>query len=224
MQFKQDTIVGIVIGVLIVAGVTSVFILYPIAQQQELPIIEPAPEFTLVNQDNESVSLTDLEGRVIMLGFIYTLCEDEFCPTMTYDFLVIQNELGDSFGSEVVLVCITLDPLHDTPAVLKSYSESWGANTSGWEFLTAFDLSTIEKVVDDYGVLSYANELDDLANVTDDNTTISMKISHENDTNSRLLIHSWVSMLIDQNLMIRRVYTKVSWIRLAAIKDIKSLL
>ncbi|MHA2345434.1 MAG: hypothetical protein ACXACP_01815, partial [Candidatus Hodarchaeales archaeon] len=74
MQFKQDTIVGIVIGVLIVAGVTSVFILYPIAQQKELPIIEPAPEFTLINQDNESVSLTDLEGKVIMLGFIYTLC------------------------------------------------------------------------------------------------------------------------------------------------------
>jgi cytochrome oxidase Cu insertion factor (SCO1/SenC/PrrC family) len=224
MQFKQDTIVGLIIGSLIIAGVASIFVLYPIAQEQELPIIEPAANFTLINQDNESISLTDLKGKVIMLGFIYTSCEDEFCPTMTYDFSIIQNQLKDVFGSEVVLVCITLDPLHDTPEVLRSYANLWGANTTGWEFLTAYDLPTIEQVVDDYGVLSYANELDELANVTDDNTTISLKITHDNDTNSRILIHSWVSMLIDQDLMIRRVYTRVSWIRSAAIDDIQSLL
>jgi hypothetical protein len=82
----------------------------------------------------------------------------------------------------------------------------------------------MEKVVDDFGVLSYANELEELVNATDDNTSISYKLTHGNETHPSILIHSWVTMLLDENLMIRRVYTTVSWILFAAIEDMKSLL
>jgi protein SCO1/2 len=224
LKIEQNTIVGIIIGVMIIVSASMAFFLYPLSQNRPLPIIEPAADFTLVNQDNESVSLNDFKGKVTMLGFIYTNCKDEFCPLMTSHFKAIQNDLGTILGTEAMLLCITLDPLYDTPAVLKSYAEQWGANLEGWQFLTAYDLDTIEQVVDDYGVISYANELEELANVTDDNTSLTCKIEHGNETHPSILIHSWISMLLDKNLMIRRVYTKINWILSAAIEDMKGLL
>jgi protein SCO1/2 len=221
---KLDTVIGLILGIVIVAGVSMAFILYPLAENKPLPLIKPAPDFTLVNQENETVQLQQLRGKVIMLGFMYTNCQDEFCPLMTSHFKAIQEDLGPLFGSKVQLLSITLDPLYDTPGVLKDYAQLWGANLSGWHFLTAHDLDPIEQVVNDYGVLSYANELIELANVTDNNNTLSYKITHGNETHPSILIHSWISMLLDQDLMIRRVYTKVSWILPEAIEDIKSLL
>ncbi|MHA2155200.1 MAG: SCO family protein [Candidatus Hodarchaeales archaeon] len=221
---EQGTIVGTVIGVMILAGIGAAFILYPLSQNQLLPIIKPAPDFTLINQDNETVSLQQFSGKVIMLGFIYTSCSDEFCPLMTDNFKTIQDVLGASLGTDAMLICITLDPLFDTPTVLRNYALSYDANFTGWQFLTAYDLAPIQRVVDDYGVLSYTNELEQLANLTDDNTTISYKVSHGNESQPSILIHSWISMLIDKNLMIRKVYTKVSWILSAAIEDMQSLI
>ncbi|PWI46394.1 hypothetical protein CEE45_17020 [Candidatus Heimdallarchaeota archaeon B3_Heim] len=221
---EQSTIVGMAISIMILAGVGTAFVLYPLSQNQMLPNIKPAPDFTLINQDNETVTLQQFSGKVIMLGFIYTSCTDDFCDLMTYEFTKIQTAFGSSFGRDVMLICITLDPLFDTPSVLKNYALSYGVNFTGWQFLTAYDLATIRHVVDDYGVLSYTNELEELANVTDNNNTISYKVSHENETEPSILIHSWLSMLIDKNLMIRKVYTKVSWITSAAIEDIQSLI
>ena len=226
MEVKLDQLAGTIIAVFIILGISMAFFLYPLTQNQPLPIIKPAPEFTLINQDNQTVSLSDFKGKVIMLGFIYTNCKDEFCPTQTSDFQVIQNELGAILGDRAMLLSITLDPLYDTPAVLKSYSQQppLHANFSGWQFLTSTNLTTMEHIVDDYGVLSYANELEELVNATDDNTSISYKLTHDNETHPSILIHSWVTMLLDENLMIRRVYTTVSWILFAAIEDMKSLL
>ena len=224
MEVKLEQLVGTIITVFIILGISMAFFLYPLTQNQPLPIVKPAPEFTLLNQDNKTVSLSDFKGKVIMLGFIYTNCEDEFCPTQTSDFKVIQNELGPILGDKAMLLSMTLDPLYDTPTVLKSYGELWRANFTGWQFLTSTDLTTMEHVVDDYGVLSYANELEELVNGTDDNTTASYKLTHGNETHPSILIHSWVTMLLDENLMIRRVYTTVSWILSAAIRDMKSLL
>ncbi|MFX0085741.1 MAG: SCO family protein [Candidatus Hodarchaeota archaeon] len=223
MQFDKNNLIGLIIGGLIVASVSMALFLYPLTQNQKLPIIKQAPDFSLINQDNETVTLNQLQGKVLMLGFIYTNCEDE-CFLMTSHFKSIQNELGSILGSQVMLIFITLDPLHDRPAILKSYAEQWGANLSGWQFLTAYDLETIKQVIEDYGVISYTNVLEELINTTDDNTSISYKITNDNDTQPSILIHSWVSMLIDQNLMIRKVYTKVNWILSVAINDITSLL
>jgi protein SCO1/2 len=221
---KLENIIGYIITVFIILGISMAFFLYPLTQNQPLPIIKPAPEFTLINQDNQTVSLSDFKGKVIMLGFIYTSCKDDLCDTQTSNFKVIQDNLGSYFGDKAMLLSLTLDPLYDTPNVLKSHGELYSANFSGWQFLTSTNLSTMENVIDDYDVLSYANELEELVNATDDNTTVSYKLNHENETHPSILIHSWVTMLLDENLMIRRVYTTVSWILSAAIRDMKSLL
>jgi protein SCO1/2 len=218
MNMEKNIVLGIGIGILIFLGTVSAFILYPLTLNKPLPIIKEAPDFRLINQDNESVSLGNFNGKVIMLGFMYTSCDDpEFCPLMTLHFSIIQEELGDKLGTEAMLIMITLDPLYDTPDVLKGYGEQQGVDFKRWQLLTG-QLNIIEQVVEDYDVIVYGNELEELANTTEPHHTQGEIIKPAD------LIHSWVSVLIDQNGMIRRIYTRSNWILDNAIGDFRSLI
>ena len=117
---------------------------------QQLPVIGPAPPFTLTSQDGKSVALADLRGKVLAVTFIYTGCPD-ICPMVTQKMVDVQNALGAEFGAKIAFVSITLDPEHDTPAVLKDYAQSWGAKPNGWMFLTG-SLAAVRDVTRRYGV------------------------------------------------------------------------
>jgi protein SCO1/2 len=115
-----------------------------------LPRIGPAPEFTLTNQDGERTSLASLRGKVVAITFIYTTCADT-CPLLTAKMVSLQDRLGPDFGPQVQFLSITVDPARDTPAVLKRYSEGQGAHGTGWAFLTG-TRSEIRAVTKHYGV------------------------------------------------------------------------
>jgi protein SCO1/2 len=115
----------------------------------QLPVIGPAPPFALTSQDGEPVRLADLRGEVVAVAFIYTECPD-ICPMLTQKMVQVQDELGANFGKKVAFVSITLDPEHDTPAVLKDYAQFWGAKP-GWTFLTGAP-EAVRDVTRRYGV------------------------------------------------------------------------
>lgn len=115
-----------------------------------LPVIGPAPPFTLTSQDGKSVALADLRGKVLAVTLIYTGCPD-ICPMVTQKMVDVQNALGVEFGAKIAFVSITLDPEHDTPAVLKDYAQSWGAKPDGWMFLTGAP-AAVRDVTRRYGV------------------------------------------------------------------------
>jgi protein SCO1 len=117
---------------------------------QRLPVIGPAPPFTLTSQDGEPVALADLRGKVLAVTFIYTGCPD-ICPLVTQKMVDVQNALGVEFGKKIAFVSISLDPEHDTPAVLKDYAQSWGAKPNGWMFLTGSP-AAVRDVTRRYGV------------------------------------------------------------------------
>jgi protein SCO1/2 len=117
---------------------------------QRLPVIGPAPPFTLTSQDGKPVALADLRGKVLAVTFIYTGCPD-ICPLVTQKMVEVQNALGAAFGAKIAFVSITLDPERDTPAVLKDYAQSWGAKPDGWMFLTGSP-AAIRDVTRRYGV------------------------------------------------------------------------
>jgi protein SCO1 len=87
-------------------------------QQQPLPKIAPAPEFSLTSQDGGRVTLADLRGKVVAVTFIYTLCTST-CPVLTPTMSFVQDQLGPNFGTKIAFVSITVDPERDTPQVLK---------------------------------------------------------------------------------------------------------
>src|SRR5262244_3677619 len=89
---------------------------------RELPVIGPAPQFTLTSQDGKPFALAGLRGKAVVVAFIYTECPD-ICPMLTQKMVEIQDELGANFGAKVAFVSISLDPEHDTPEVLKDYAQ-----------------------------------------------------------------------------------------------------
>jgi protein SCO1 len=123
---------------------------------EQLPVIGPAPPFALTAQDGRQVALADLRGKVVAVTFIYTSCPD-ICPLLTQKMARVEDELGAAFGAKVAFVSITLDPEHDTPAVLKDYAEAWGAKPDAWMFLTG-SAAAIRDVTRRYGVFFVKRE------------------------------------------------------------------
>lgn len=105
--------------------------------------IGSAPQFELINQNKEKINNDTYQGKVYVLEFFFTSCPT-ICPKMNQSMLEIENKFfgNPNFG----IVSITIDPVHDTPAVLKSHAELLGVRSSNWNFLTGdraviFDLA-----------------------------------------------------------------------------------
>jgi protein SCO1/2 len=105
------------------------------SEDQPLPKIAPAPEFTLTSQNDAQISLANLRGKVVAVTFIFTRCTAT-CPVLTPMMSLVQDRLGGDFGSRIVFASITVDPEHDTPDMLKLYAQMYGADLAGWSFLT----------------------------------------------------------------------------------------
>jgi protein SCO1/2 len=95
--------------------------------------IGPAPKFELVNQDNKKITNETYKGKVYVLEFFFTTCPS-ICPKMNLSMLAIENTFfgNPNFG----IVSITIDPAHDTPAVLNAHAKLLGVKSSNWNFLT----------------------------------------------------------------------------------------
>jgi protein SCO1/2 len=93
------------------------------------------PDLELLDQSGAPVALTALlEGnQPVALNFIFTTCTT-ICPVMTATFAQMRRALGPE-SDRIRLVSITIDPEHDTPAVLAGYAGHFGT-PSGWSFLT----------------------------------------------------------------------------------------
>lgn len=122
------------------------------SHDQRLPTIGAAPDFTLTSQDGALVSLRELRGKVVAVAFIFASCTD-VCPMLTDNMARVQERLGTEFGTRIAFVSITVDPERDTPAVLKEYAQNFGADLSGWSFLTG-DPATVHEVGRKYGVIA----------------------------------------------------------------------
>lgn len=101
--------------------------------------IGPAPKFELTNQNGEKITNDTYKGKVYVLEFFFTTCPS-ICPKMNQSMLIIEKKFfgNPNFG----IVSITIDPVHDTPAVLKSHAMLLGVKSSNWNFLTG-DRQTI---------------------------------------------------------------------------------
>lgn len=119
-------------------------------QDERLPVIGPAPDFTLTSHTGNTVSLGNFRGKVVAVTFIFASCNDT-CPLLTDKMGQVEDSLGDRFGRDIVFVSITVDPQRDTPEVLRQYAENFDANPQGWYFLTGA-ADDIDSVLQRYGV------------------------------------------------------------------------
>jgi protein SCO1 len=103
------------------------------ATRPPLPIFSDVPDFHLTSQSLEPVDRHTLEGRVWVADFMFTTCPGP-CPRMSSQMHQIQKATENT--PDVMLVSFTVDPAHDTPAVLAAYSKHFLAEPDRWYFLT----------------------------------------------------------------------------------------
>ncbi len=94
------------------------------------------PNVPLVAQDGRTVRLYDdlIKNKIVLVNFIYAGCK-EVCPLVTARMAQLHQKLGDRMGRDIFFYSISLDPEHDTPAVLKAHAQAFHAGP-GWLFLT----------------------------------------------------------------------------------------
>ena len=104
----------------------------PVREVKQRAIGDPVPTQTLIDQDGKPLVLARYRGKDLIVGFIYTRCRDaRECPLTTAKFGRLQSLLA---RRDVALLEVTLDPHYDTPAVLKKYARTFGADPARWTF------------------------------------------------------------------------------------------
>ena len=99
-------------------------------------ILSQLPEFRLTDSNNDEFGSDELLGKVWVANFIFTTCEAT-CPEQTFWMHQLQEKLSsDPSRGGIRLVSITVDPDHDTPAVLAEYARQNRADPAQWKFLT----------------------------------------------------------------------------------------
>ena len=85
-------------------------------------IFEPpreAPAFSLDGSNGKKLSVRDHLGKVVILEFGYTHCQD-VCPVTLARLTDAYKQLGDA-AREVQLIYVTVDPKRDSPERMREY-------------------------------------------------------------------------------------------------------
>ncbi|KAA3645952.1 MAG: SCO family protein [Bacteroidetes bacterium] len=96
-------------------------------------IYHKIPDFKFVNQNGDTVTQDDYRGKIYVADFFFATCPT-ICPQMATHMLEVQKHFYDR--KDFALLSHTVNPEHDTVAVLKAYSEKVHANDDIWSFVT----------------------------------------------------------------------------------------
>jgi len=126
----------------------------PLKPLQRVLIDQKMPSFSLIDQAGKTVRLSDFQGKVVVVDFIYTRCPlPDVCPRLSANFASVSKKLR---GRDVEFLSITIDPQFDTPAVLSEYARRWQAGES-WKFLTGTP-EQIQEVAGLFGLIYWPEE------------------------------------------------------------------
>lgn len=91
------------------------------------------PDFKLVNQNGDTITQADYEGKIYVADFFYTTCPS-FCPELTASMKKVQEATKND--DEIKLISHTVTPKIDTVAQLKRYAVKNGVDDSKWNLVT----------------------------------------------------------------------------------------
>lgn len=120
-------------AVLVAAGIVAYglgLLLHPAPALAGQPLSHPpdAAGVTLVEGNGRQVQLSDFRGKVMLVYFGYTRCADT-CPLTMQRLAKAYRDAGSP--ADVQVAMITVDPRHDTPAVLGRWVEAFDPSFIG---------------------------------------------------------------------------------------------
>jgi cytochrome oxidase Cu insertion factor (SCO1/SenC/PrrC family) len=135
MTLRRASLWGLLIAVLL--GITFATVRNELEKwrRPSLPRIAALPSFQLQEREGSLLGTADLAGAPWVASFLFTRCP-EGCATVAARMADLHGTLATD--SPVHLVTLTVDPEHDTAAVLRGFARSWGADRppSRWWWFT----------------------------------------------------------------------------------------
>ena len=130
---KAQTLrLSLVLAAFAVGLVLCFSIVLLIAQRSSVMVPQAAAvggPFTLVDQNGQTVTDQDMQGRPFLVFFGFTHCPD-VCPTTLFDISEIFRKLGPDADRAAALF-ITVDPERDTSEAIKTYLSSFDPHLRG---------------------------------------------------------------------------------------------
>lgn len=108
-----------------------------------LPMLGEVPAFRLTDRRGATITAADLAGHPWIVDLVFTRCQIS-CPRMTERM----KALGPLLAPGVRRVSVSVDPTHDTPAVLDGYARQHQAEAPDWLFLTGEEAEMRRLAVD----------------------------------------------------------------------------
>jgi len=164
---------------------------------------DAVPDFKLRNQDGQPIHLGQFKGKSLVVTFIYTRCPSpDFCPRVTRNFAALEKQLAASpaLFAKTHLICISFDPVYDTPERLRAY----GVTYIGSDAKNAF--AHWEFAVPDKSALAEMARFFDLGMTYEADSTIT---------------HTLSTTLIGPNGKVARFYSGNEWTPEQVLADVK---
>ena len=119
--------------VILVFGIWAVPKIVDRFTKPRLAKIGKVPEFSFTNQNQKTITNQSYDNKVYIVEFFFTTCPS-ICPIMNKNMVKIQDHF---FGNpNLGIASLTIDPIKDTPEVLKEYAIQYKITNPNWNLLT----------------------------------------------------------------------------------------
>lgn len=122
-----------IVSLVAIVAIGAPIFLNSFVKKQSLPVFWSVPDFQLVSDEGQMLSLEDLKGKIWVAYFFFTSC-GTICPVMNSNMTEVQKTFKSN--PDVVIVGFTVDPETDTPEVLNEFRKNFNAMKGKWIFVT----------------------------------------------------------------------------------------
>jgi cytochrome oxidase Cu insertion factor (SCO1/SenC/PrrC family) len=178
----------------------------------ELHRIMRAPDGRVLTVDGRPDRLSRFtQGRITLLGFIYTTCIDpQGCPLayQVFDRVKAEIQATPALAGKVQLVTLSFDPARDSPEVMKHYAGSRLEEEGGlrWFFLTTPSAEDLMPLLEGFG------------------QDVRYSVNRSTGRPIRELSHVLKVFLIDPAGYVREIYSSAFLHPRSILNDIRTLL
>jgi protein SCO1/2 len=90
-------------------------------------------DFSLVNQNGDTITQKDYQGKIYVADFFFTTCPT-ICPIMTQNMASVQEKIRED--NDILLLSHSVTPEIDSVAQLKKYALEKGVDDKKWNLVT----------------------------------------------------------------------------------------
>ncbi len=170
-----------------------------VPKSKEVAEFHKIPDFTLINQNGDTLTQKSFDGKIYITDFFFTTCPG-ICPKMTDNMSILQKEFIDD--QDILLLSHSVTPGIDSVSVLKEYASYRDIQDDKWHLVTG--------------------KREEIYSLGRNYYFVEEDLGVEKDTND--FLHTENFLLIDKNKHIRGIYNGLNKTSInQLIADVKTL-